>query len=48
MIRAAAFVITSLSLVQVAAAHHGGGTFDNTKEIELSGVLTRLDLGQMQ
>ena len=25
-------------------AHHGGGTFDNTKTIELTGKLTRLEL----
>ncbi len=44
MIRAAVFVAMSLLFAQVPAAHHGGGTFDNTKEIELSGVLTRIDL----
>jgi hypothetical protein len=27
-----------------ANAHHGGGTFDNTKTIELTGTLTRLEL----
>jgi hypothetical protein len=27
-----------------AAAHHGGGTLDNPKTIELAGTLTRLEL----
>ena len=44
MIRAAMFVVVSLSFAPVAAAHHGGGTFDGSKEIELTGKLTRLDL----
>ena len=44
MIRPAAFVIVSLSCAQVAFAHHGGGTFDGSKEIVLTGKLTRLDL----
>ena len=34
----------SLSIVSTALAHHGGGTFDNTKTIELKGKLTRLEL----
>lgn len=33
-----------LSFAQLAVAHHGGGTFDGRKEIELTGKLTRLDL----
>ena len=44
MNRAAVFVVASLSFAPVAAAHHGGGTFDGSKEIELTGKLTRLDL----
>ena len=44
MIRAAAFVAVSMSFAQVLFAHHGGGTFDNTRQVELAGVLTRLDL----
>ena len=44
MSRAGLFVVFFLSSVWPAFAHHGGGTFDNTKEIELTGVLTRLDL----
>ena len=43
MIRAAVVVVFAL-LAQAASAHHGGGTFDNSREIELKGVLTRLDL----
>jgi hypothetical protein len=34
----------SPSIVSTALAHHGGGTFDNTKTIELKGKLTRLEL----
>jgi len=44
MIRVTVFVGTSMLFAQVAVAHHGGGTFDNRKEIELTGKLTRLDL----
>ena len=33
MIRAAA-VVVSLSFAQAAFAHQGGGTFDNSKEVE--------------
>jgi hypothetical protein len=44
MSRAAVFLVFSLSSAWPAFAHHGGGTFDSTKEIELTGVLTRLDL----
>jgi hypothetical protein len=44
MIRAAVFMVVSVSVAPFAAAHHGGGTFDNSREIELEGVLTRLDL----
>ena len=44
MTRATVFVALSLSLAQPAFAHHGGGTFDNTRTIELTGKLTRLDL----
>ena len=34
----------SLIVVTPALAHHGGGTFDNTKTIDLTGTLTRLEL----
>jgi hypothetical protein len=43
MIRTTLFVVVSLSFAQLAAAHHGGGTFDNSRSIELTGVLKRLD-----
>jgi hypothetical protein len=33
-----------LSLATSASAHHGGGTFDGTREIKLTGTFTRLDL----
>lgn len=36
-------VVSCLSAVP-ARAHHGGGTFDSSREITLNGVLTRLDL----
>jgi Family of unknown function (DUF6152) len=42
--RFAATIAFSLSVVSAALAHHGGGTFDNTKTIELKGRLTRLEL----
>ncbi len=32
-----------LCAAQSALAHHGGGTFDNTKEIKLTGKLTKFD-----
>ena len=44
MNRTAVFLVVSMSCARIAAAHHGGGTFDSSKEIELKGVLTRLDL----
>ena len=44
IIRAAALIVVSLSFAQIAVAHHGGGTFDGSKEIVLTGKLTRLDL----
>jgi len=43
MTRATVFV-TAIFLAQPAFAHHGGGTFDSTKTIELTGTLTRLEL----
>ena len=44
MIRPAVFCGMTLLLAQAAFAHHGGGTFDSTKEIRLTGTFTRLDL----
>jgi hypothetical protein len=42
--RLAATAMLLFALVLRAHAHHGGGTFDNTKTIELTGTLTRLEL----
>lgn len=42
--RFTATVAFLLFIVSTALAHHGGGTFDNTKTIELKGRLTRLEL----
>ena len=44
MIRDAAFVVVCFSFAQIAAAHHGGGTFDGSRAVEMTGKLTRLDL----
>jgi hypothetical protein len=44
MMRATLALVVILSPAQLALAHHGGGTFDSSKEIELTGKLTRLDL----
>jgi hypothetical protein len=44
MTRIAVVLVVCLSLVHVAAAHHGGGTFDGSKEIRLTGTFTGLDL----
>ena len=44
MNRAALLVAASLSCAATVSAHHGGGTFDGTKEIKLTGAFTRLDL----
>jgi hypothetical protein len=44
MIRAALVVAAVVSLVAPAAAHHGGGTFDGSKELKLTGTFTGLDL----
>jgi hypothetical protein len=44
MIRAAAFLVLFLSVAALASAHHGGGTWDGSREITLTGVLTRMDL----
>jgi hypothetical protein len=44
MIRAALVFAVFISLVSPAAAHHGGGTFDGSKEIKLTGTFTGLDL----
>jgi hypothetical protein len=44
MIRAAGFFVVALLCASVAAAHHGLGTFDTSREIELQGVITRVEL----
>lgn len=44
MIRTAVATAVFVSLAVPAAAHHGGGTFDGSKEIELTGTFTGLDL----
>jgi hypothetical protein len=44
MIRAALLFSVLFALVSPAAAHHGGGTFDGSKEIKLTGTFTGLDL----
>ncbi len=44
MIRATTVVVAFLAVAQSAAAHHGIGTFDTSKEVEFTGVLTRLHL----
>jgi hypothetical protein len=44
MRRAALTIAVLVSLVASAAAHHGGGTFDGSKEIKLTGTFTGLDL----
>ena len=46
MIRAALVFAAFLALVAPAAAHHGGGTFDGSKEFKLTGTFTGLDLDQ--
>jgi hypothetical protein len=38
------FVVLFCALAASAAAHHGGGTFDGSKEIKLTGTFTGLDL----
>jgi hypothetical protein len=44
VIRAALTTALVLSFLVSAAAHHGGGTFDGSKEIKLTGTFTGLDL----
>ena len=44
MNRTTVVLLASLSVAPVASAHHGGGTFDGSKEIRLTGTFTRLDL----
>ena len=44
MIRVAVVIAMFLALAAPAAAHHGGGTFDNSKELKLTGTFTGLDL----
>jgi hypothetical protein len=43
MSRAVAFVVVFLSVAPLATAHHGGGTFDGSREVRFTGTLTRLD-----
>jgi hypothetical protein len=44
MIRATIVSAAFLPVAQIATAHHGIGTFDTSKEVEFTGVLTRLQL----
>ena len=44
MIRVVFVVAVFLTLAVPAAAHHGGGTFDGSKEMKLTGTFTGLDL----
>ncbi len=43
MIRTIVFVVVSLLLALPAAAHHGGGSFDSSRAVELTGKLTKID-----
>jgi hypothetical protein len=43
MFRWIAVVAASLTVPPLALAHHGFGTFDRTQEIEIRGVITRVD-----
>jgi hypothetical protein len=44
MRRSALTIAVLLSCAASAPAHHGGGTFDGSKEIKLTGTFTGLDL----
>ena len=44
MRRTALTIAVLVTLIAPAAAHHGGGTFDGSKEIKLTGTFTGLDL----
>ena len=44
MIRVVFVVAVSMTLSVPALAHHGGGTFDGSKEMKLTGTFTGLDL----
>ena len=44
MIRVVFVVAVFLTLAVPASAHHGGGTFDGSKEMKLAGTFTGLDL----
>ncbi len=44
MIRRAVMLIVLVAPASPLAAHHGGGSFDNTKAVAYKGVLRRLDL----
>jgi hypothetical protein len=43
MVRAALSLVAALVAAPVALAHHGGGTFDNTRAITRTGTLTKID-----
>jgi hypothetical protein len=44
MIRTASLLALFLSAAAAASAHHGGGTFDSSRAVTYTGVLTRIDL----
>jgi hypothetical protein len=43
MIRPTAIAIVAVALARPAFGHHGGGTFDSSREVQYQGVLTRVD-----
>ena len=44
MTRTASLIVLFLSAAAAASAHHGGGTFDSSRAVTYTGVLTRIDL----
>jgi hypothetical protein len=40
---AAISALASIALVEAAAAHHGFGSFDRSREIEITGTITGID-----